>query len=224
MIGGGDGRDHEGADDRARGGEGGPRRGSDRAGLRLGGRANPLGNASGACRRWLDYRIGHRGSLRGSRSGRTVADPRRPGGPRRIRWRARLPPCEARPAAWQLPREPPPLRGGTTGRKRAMDAFTFALILLFILSCVVALPAWPALYRLLTTRKREAAARERLARLPLPEEALRDADHDEIVAYLSELLGDGEVGDALRNKEVKTRYEEVVRIVERRRSGKAAAT
>jgi hypothetical protein len=105
-----------------------------------------------------------------------------------------------------------------------MDAFTFALILLFILSCVVALPAWPELYRLLTTRKREAAARERLARLPPPEEALRDADHDEIVAYLSELLGDGEVGDALRNKEVKARYEEVVRIVERRRSGKAAAT
>src|SRR5919198_6502740 len=225
MIGGGDGRDHEGADDRARGGEGGPRRGSDRAGLRLGGRANPLGNASGACRRWLDYRIGHRGSLRGSRSGRTVADPRRPGGPRRIRWRARLPPCEARPAAWQLPREPPPLRGGTTGRKRAMDAFTFALILLFILSCVVALPAWPALYRLLTTRKREAAARERLARLPPPEEALTGRGSRR-GRRLPERAARRRRGGRrfCATRRVKTRYEEVVRIVERRRSGKAAAT
>jgi hypothetical protein len=101
-----------------------------------------------------------------------------------------------------------------------MDPLTLALIFLLAISCVVALPAWPEVYRLLTRRKREAAARERLARLPPPEEALRDADHDEIVAYLGELLGDGEVGDALRNKEVKARYEEVVRIVERRRSGR----
>ena len=105
-----------------------------------------------------------------------------------------------------------------------MDPFTLALIFLLAISCVVALPAWSELYRLLTRRKREAATRERLARLLPPEQALRDADHDEIVAYLRELLADGEVGDALRNKEVKTRYEEVVRIVERRRSGKAAAT
>jgi hypothetical protein len=105
-----------------------------------------------------------------------------------------------------------------------MDPLTLTLIFLLAISCVVALPAWPEVYRLLTRRKREAAARERLARLPPPEEVLRDADHDEIVAYLSELLGDGAVGDALRNKEVKARYEEVVRIVERRRSGKLAAT
>jgi hypothetical protein len=103
-----------------------------------------------------------------------------------------------------------------------MDAFTFALILLFVLSCVVALPAWPELRRLLTRRKRKAATRKRLARLPPPAEALRDADHEEIVAYLRELFGHGDGGDGLGNEEVKARYEEVVRIVERRRSGKAA--
>jgi len=36
-------------------------------------------------------------------------------------------------------------------------------------------------------------------------------------AYLYELLGDGEVGDALRDEEVKARFDEVARIVERRR-------
>jgi hypothetical protein len=98
-----------------------------------------------------------------------------------------------------------------------MDAFTLALIFLLVLSCAVAFPAWSEVYRLLTRWKRKAATRERLARLPPPEEALKDADQDKLVAYLYELLGDGEVGDALRDEEVKARFDEVARIVERRR-------
>jgi hypothetical protein len=104
-----------------------------------------------------------------------------------------------------------------------MDPFTFALILLGAVSYLMALPACGDVYRLLTRRKREAATRARLARLPPPEKALEDADRDEIVAYLRELLGAGEVGEALRDDEVKARFEEVVRIVDRRTSGKAAA-
>jgi hypothetical protein len=103
-----------------------------------------------------------------------------------------------------------------------MDPLTFALLLALAMSLVGALPVFAEVYRFLTRSKRKAATRARLARLPPPEEALRDADHDEIVAYLLELLGDGEVGDDLRDEELKARYEEVVRIVERRRSGKAA--
>ena len=103
-----------------------------------------------------------------------------------------------------------------------MDPLTLALLMLLAMSLLMALPVFAEGYRFLTRSKRRAATRARLARLPPPEEALKDADHDEIVAYLSELLGDGEVGDSLRDPEVKARYEEVVRIVERRRSGKAA--
>jgi hypothetical protein len=103
-----------------------------------------------------------------------------------------------------------------------MDPLTFALLMALAMSLVAALPVFAEGYRFLTRSKRKAATRARLARLPSPEEALKDADHDEIVAYLLELLGDGDVGDGLRDEEVKTRYEEVVRIVERRRSGKAA--
>jgi hypothetical protein len=95
--------------------------------------------------------------------------------------------------------------------------FTLALIFLLVLSCAVAFPAWSEVYRLLTRWKRKAATRERLARLPPPEEALKDADQDKLVAYLYELLGDGEVGDALRDEEIKARFDEVARIVERRR-------
>ena len=105
-----------------------------------------------------------------------------------------------------------------------MDRLTFALLLVLAMSLVVALPVFAEGYRFLTRSKRKAATRARLARLPQPDEALKDADHEEIVTYLSELLGDGEVGDSLRDEEVKARYEEVVRIVERRRSGKAAST
>jgi hypothetical protein len=105
-----------------------------------------------------------------------------------------------------------------------MDPFTFALILLLAIQCFLALPALPEVYRFLTRSKRRAATRARLARLPPPEEALKEADRDDIVAYLYELLGDGEVGDSLReDEEVKARFEEVVRIVERRRSRKGAA-
>jgi hypothetical protein len=103
-----------------------------------------------------------------------------------------------------------------------MDPLTFALLLLLAIACFLALPAFAEVYRLLTRPKRRAATRARLARLPSPEEALKDADHDEIVAYLRELLGDGDEGDGLDDEEVKARFEEVVRIVERRRSGKAA--
>ena len=103
-----------------------------------------------------------------------------------------------------------------------MDPLTFALLALLAMACFLALPIVGEAYRFLTRPRRRAATRARLARLPPPEEALRDADHDEIVAYLLELLDDGEVGDSLRDKEVKARYDEVVRIVERRRSGKAA--
>jgi hypothetical protein len=103
-----------------------------------------------------------------------------------------------------------------------MDPLTFVLLALLVMSLLVALPAFAEGYRFLTRAKRREATRARLARLPPPEEALKDADHDEIVDYLSELLGDGEVGDTLRDEEVRARYEEVVRIVERRRSGKPA--
>ena len=103
-----------------------------------------------------------------------------------------------------------------------MDPLTLALLMLLAMSLLVALPVFAEGYRFLTRSKRREATRARLARLPPPEEALKDADHDQIVDYLSELLGDGEVGDSLRDEEVRARYEEVVRIVQRRRSGKAA--
>jgi hypothetical protein len=104
-----------------------------------------------------------------------------------------------------------------------MDPLTFVLLSLLVMSLLVALPVFAEGYRFLTRSKRRAATRARLARLPPPEEALKDADHDQIVAYLLELLDDGEeVGESLRDKEVKARYDEVMRIVERRRSGKAA--
>jgi hypothetical protein len=104
-----------------------------------------------------------------------------------------------------------------------MDPFTFGLILLLLISCFMLLPAVGDAYRFLTRGKRKAATRARLARLPPPEEALKDADHDEVVAYLRELFGSGERGDGLDDEEVKTRFEEVARIVERRRFGKGAA-
>jgi hypothetical protein len=104
-----------------------------------------------------------------------------------------------------------------------MDPFTLFLILIWIPLLALALPIFEDLYRFLTRSKRKAATRARLARLPPPSEALEGADGHEIVAYLSELLGDGEVGDALRDEEVKARFEEIVRIVERREARKAAA-
>jgi hypothetical protein len=104
-----------------------------------------------------------------------------------------------------------------------MDPFTFGLILLLLISCFMLLPAVGDAYRFLTRRKRKAVTRARLARLPPPEEALKDAGHDEVVAYLRELFGNGDGGDGLRDEEVKARFEEVARIVERRRSGKSAA-
>jgi hypothetical protein len=97
-----------------------------------------------------------------------------------------------------------------------MDPLTLALVLLLAGSCVVALPAFAEAYRFLTRGRRKAATRARLARLPPPEEALKGADGDEIVAYLRELFGNGKTGDGLRDEEVKARFEEVVRIVERR--------
>jgi hypothetical protein len=103
-----------------------------------------------------------------------------------------------------------------------MDPFTLALLLVFAASVFVALPAFAEGYRFLTRSKRKAATRARLARLPPPEEALKNADRDEVVAYLRELLRDGE-GDALRDEEVNARFEEVVRIVERRESRRAGA-
>jgi hypothetical protein len=62
-----------------------------------------------------------------------------------------------------------------------------------------------------------------LARLPPPEEALKHADQDEVVAYLRELFGNGDGGDGLDDEQVKARFDEVARIVERRRSRKGAA-
>jgi hypothetical protein len=103
-----------------------------------------------------------------------------------------------------------------------MDPLTFALVLLLAIACFLALPAFAEVYRFLTRPKRRAATRARLARLPPPEEALKDADHDEVVAYLRELFGNGDGGDGLNDEQVKARFEEVARIVERRRSGKAA--
>jgi hypothetical protein len=97
-----------------------------------------------------------------------------------------------------------------------MDPFTLVLVLLMASSCVVALPALAEAYRFLTRGKRKAATRARLARLPLPEEALKDADGDEIVAYLRELFGNPKTSDGLRDEEIKARFEEVVRIVKRR--------
>ena len=104
-----------------------------------------------------------------------------------------------------------------------MDPLTFALILLLAISCFMLLPAVGDAYRFLTRSKRKALTRARLARLPPPEEALKDADHDEIVAYLRELLAE-DGGDGLDDEEVKARFEEIVRIVERRRSRKAAVS
>jgi hypothetical protein len=104
-----------------------------------------------------------------------------------------------------------------------MDPFTFASILLLLISWFMLLPAVGDAYRFLTRRKRKAATRARLARLPPPEEALKNADHEEVVAYLRALFGNGDGGDGLRDEEVKARFEEVARIVERRRSGKSAA-
>jgi hypothetical protein len=103
-----------------------------------------------------------------------------------------------------------------------MDPFTLGLVFLLVMSFVVALPAFADAYRLLMRRRRKPARRARLARLPPPEEALKEADGDEIVAYLRELFADGE-GEALRDEEVKARFEEVVRIVERRTSRQPAA-
>jgi hypothetical protein len=103
-----------------------------------------------------------------------------------------------------------------------MDPLTFALLLPLAMSCLLLLPAFADAYRFLTRSKRRAATRARLACLPPPEEALKNADHDEVVAYLRELFRNGHGGDGLRDPEIKARFEEVVRIVERRRSGKAA--
>jgi hypothetical protein len=104
-----------------------------------------------------------------------------------------------------------------------MDPFTLFLILIWIPLFALALPIFGDVYRFLTRPKREAARRARLARLPPPEEALKVADRDEFVAYLRELLGDEDLSEVFRDEEVKARFEEVERIVERRRSGRAAA-
>jgi hypothetical protein len=103
-----------------------------------------------------------------------------------------------------------------------MDAFTLFLILIWIPLLVLALPIFQDVYRFLTRSKRKAITRARLARLPPPEEALENADREEVVAYLRKLFAD-DGGDDLDDEEVKARFEEVVRIVERRTSGKAAA-
>jgi hypothetical protein len=97
-----------------------------------------------------------------------------------------------------------------------MDPFDLALIMLLIISCVLALPAFAEAHRFLTRGRRKAATRARLARLPPPEEALKDSDGDEIVAYLRELFGNPKTSDGLRDEEIKARFEEVVRIVKRR--------
>jgi hypothetical protein len=104
-----------------------------------------------------------------------------------------------------------------------MDPLTFALILLLAISCFMLLPAVGDAYRFLTRSKRKAVTRARLARLPPPEEALSDAEGHEIVDYLRELLAD-DGGDALEDEDVKARFEEVLRIVERRRSREAAVS
>jgi hypothetical protein len=103
-----------------------------------------------------------------------------------------------------------------------MDAFTLFLILIWIPLLALALPIFQDVYRFLTRSKRKAVTRARLARLPPPEEALKDADREEVVAYLRELLAE-DGGDGLDDEDVKARFEEVARTVERRRSGKAAA-
>jgi hypothetical protein len=103
-----------------------------------------------------------------------------------------------------------------------MDPFTFALILLGAISYLMLLPAVVDAFRFLTRSRRKAARRARLERLPAPEETLGDAAGHEIVAYLRELFPDGD-DDAWQDEEVKARYEEIVRIVERREARKAAA-
>ena len=103
-----------------------------------------------------------------------------------------------------------------------MDPLTLALTVLMAFSCFLGLPAVGDAYRFLTRSKRKAVTRARLARLPPPEEALKDPDREEVVAYLRKLLAD-DGGDGLDDEEVNARFEEVVRIVQRRRAGKAAA-
>ena len=103
-----------------------------------------------------------------------------------------------------------------------MDAFTLFLILIWIPLLALAMPIFQDVYRFLTRSKRKAITQARLARLPPPEEALKHANREEFVAYLRELLAD-DGGDGLDDEDVKARFEEIVRIVERRTSGKAAA-
>jgi hypothetical protein len=104
-----------------------------------------------------------------------------------------------------------------------MDPFTLFLILIWIPLFALALPIFGDVYRFLTRSKRDAAIRARLARLLPPEEALKDADRDEFVAYVRELLGDGDVSDVFRNPELKARFEELERFVDRRGCGRIAA-
>src|SRR2546423_9734298 len=83
-------------------------------------------------------------------------------------------------------------------RRRPIDgSLTFAMLLVLAMSLVAALPVFAEGYRFLTRSKRRAATRARLARFPSP---------------------DAMWAMACATREVKARYEEVVRIVERRRS------
>jgi hypothetical protein len=104
-----------------------------------------------------------------------------------------------------------------------MDPYALFLILVWMALFAFALPIFRDVYRFLTRSKRQAATRARLAQLPPPEKALKDADRDQVAEYLLELFGDGDVSEVFSDREVKARFDEVVRFVERRRSGKAAA-
>jgi hypothetical protein len=104
-----------------------------------------------------------------------------------------------------------------------MDPLTLFLILIWIPLLALALPLFGDVYRLLTRSKRKAAWRARLARLPPPEEALREAGGDEVAAYLLALLPDGDPTEFFRDPELQARFEEVERIVARRRAADAAA-